>query len=62
MGRGRGQELRGSAAEWKDKAVLAARPGGSAWVNMEMVVNEMLAHWCVAVMLLISPQEKVVWI
>ena len=49
MGRGRGQELRGSAAEWKDKAVLAARPGGSAWVNMEMVVNEVLAHWCVAV-------------
>jgi len=25
MGRGRGQELRGSAAEWKDKAALAAR-------------------------------------
>jgi hypothetical protein len=49
MGRGRGQELRGSATEWKDKAVLAARSGGSAWVNLEMAVNEVLAHWFVAV-------------
>ena len=43
MGGGRGEELRRSAAAWKDKAALAARPGGSSWVNLERVVNEVLA-------------------
>ena len=51
MGRGRGQELRGSAAEWKDKAALAARPGGTAigavmqlqlgWVRLQLVRNQL---------------------
>ncbi|KAG2636648.1 hypothetical protein PVAP13_2NG416303, partial [Panicum virgatum] len=40
MGGGRGQELRRSAAEWKDKAALAAWPGGSSCVNLERVVSE----------------------
>ncbi|CAL4887156.1 unnamed protein product [Urochloa decumbens] len=39
---GRGEELRRAAAEWKEKAALAARPGGSSWVNLERVVNEVL--------------------
>nr|CAB3450142.1 unnamed protein product [Digitaria exilis] len=39
----RGEELRRPAAEWKEKAALATRPGGSAWVNLEKVVNEVLA-------------------
>jgi len=43
MGGGLGEELRRSAAAWKDKATLAARPGGSSWVNLERVVNEVLA-------------------
>jgi len=43
MGGGRGQELRRSAAEWKDKAALAARPGGSSCVNLERAVSEVLA-------------------
>ena len=43
MGGGRGEELRRSVAEWKYKAALAARPGGSSWVNLERVVNEVLA-------------------
>ncbi|RLM80499.1 7-deoxyloganetin glucosyltransferase-like [Panicum miliaceum] len=43
MGGGRAEEMRRSAAEWKDKAALAAGPGGSSWVNLERVVNEVLA-------------------
>ncbi|RLN07307.1 7-deoxyloganetin glucosyltransferase-like [Panicum miliaceum] len=43
MGGGRGEEMRSSAAEWKDKAALAARPGSSSWVNQERVVDEVLA-------------------
>ncbi|CAL4968670.1 unnamed protein product [Urochloa decumbens] len=44
MGGGeRGEELRTAAAEWKEKAALAARPGGSSWVNLEKVVNEVFA-------------------
>ncbi|KAF8653064.1 hypothetical protein HU200_062504 [Digitaria exilis] len=44
MGGERGEELRRSAAEWKEKAALATRwPGGSAWVNLEKVVNEVFA-------------------
>ncbi|CAL4887173.1 unnamed protein product [Urochloa decumbens] len=43
MGSGeRGEELRRAAAEWKEKATVAARPGGSSWVNLERVVNEVL--------------------
>ena len=43
MGGERGEELRRSAAEWKDKAALAARQGGSSWVNLEKLANEVLA-------------------
>lgn len=43
MGGERGEELRRSAMEWKEKAALAARPGGSSWANLEKVANEVLA-------------------
>jgi hypothetical protein len=43
MGGERGEELRRSAAEWKEKAALAARPGGASWVNLEKLANEVLA-------------------
>ncbi|CAO2039339.1 unnamed protein product [Urochloa humidicola] len=42
-GGGRGEDMRRAAAEWKEKAAIAARPRGSSWVNLEKVVNEVLA-------------------
>jgi UDP:flavonoid glycosyltransferase YjiC (YdhE family) len=42
MGGERGEQLRRSVAEWKEKAALAARPGGSSWANLEKLANEVL--------------------
>ncbi|GJM85034.1 hypothetical protein PR202_ga00762 [Eleusine coracana subsp. coracana] len=42
MGGGeKGREMRRRAAEWKEKAeAAAALPGGSAWVNLDRLVNQ----------------------
>ncbi|KAJ1279664.1 hypothetical protein BS78_04G171600 [Paspalum vaginatum] len=42
MGGDVGEQLRRSATEWKEKAALATRPGGSSSVNLERLVNEVL--------------------
>jgi hypothetical protein len=42
MGGRRGEHLRRSAAEWREKAEPATRPGVSSWVNLERVVNEVM--------------------
>ncbi|KAL6899280.1 hypothetical protein ACP4OV_005938 [Aristida adscensionis] len=33
-------EVRRSAMEWKEKVDSATRPGGSSWVNLDRVVDE----------------------
>ncbi|XP_073022048.1 7-deoxyloganetin glucosyltransferase-like [Primulina eburnea] len=38
----KGKEMRKKALEWKDKAQLAAKPGGSSYNNFEVLVNEIL--------------------
>ncbi|XP_075520760.1 7-deoxyloganetin glucosyltransferase-like [Primulina tabacum] len=38
----KGKEMRKKALEWKDKAQLAAKPGGSSYHNFEVLVNEIL--------------------
>ncbi|KAF7066010.1 hypothetical protein CFC21_072070 [Triticum aestivum] len=43
MGGDGGKEMKRMAMEWKEKAAMAALPGGPSWVNLEKVVNEVLA-------------------
>ncbi|KAM3258155.1 hypothetical protein ACQJBY_050101 [Aegilops geniculata] len=38
----KGKEMKRLAMEWKEKAAMAALPGGPSWVNLEKVVNEVL--------------------
>ncbi|XP_073048582.1 7-deoxyloganetin glucosyltransferase-like [Primulina eburnea] len=38
----KGKEMRKKALEWKDKAQLAAKPGGSSYRNLEVLINEIL--------------------
>ncbi|XP_075520759.1 7-deoxyloganetin glucosyltransferase-like [Primulina tabacum] len=38
----KGKQMRKKALEWKDKAQLAAKPGGSSYHNFEVLVNEIL--------------------
>lgn len=38
----KGKEMKRMAMEWKEKATVAALPGGPSWVNLEKVVNEVL--------------------
>ncbi|VAI18659.1 unnamed protein product [Triticum turgidum subsp. durum] len=42
-GGGKGEEMKRMAMEWKEKAAMAALPGGPSWVNLEKVVNEVLS-------------------
>ncbi|EMS53439.1 UDP-glycosyltransferase 85A2 [Triticum urartu] len=43
MGEGeKGKEIKRMLNEWKEKAIVAAQPSGSSWVNLEKVVNEVL--------------------
>uniref|UniRef100_A0A0A9A8D3 Glycosyltransferase n=1 Tax=Arundo donax TaxID=35708 RepID=A0A0A9A8D3_ARUDO len=42
MGGERGEELRKSAMDWKEKVDAATLPAGYAWANLERVVNEVL--------------------
>lgn len=37
-----GKEMRKKALEWKEKAQLAAKPGGSSYNNLEKLINETL--------------------
>ncbi|XP_073359379.1 7-deoxyloganetin glucosyltransferase-like [Aegilops tauschii subsp. strangulata] len=46
----KGKELKTVAMEWKEKSTVAALPGGSSWVNLEKVVNEVL---------LVTPTKRV---
>ena len=39
----KGKEMKRMVMEWKEKATVAALPGGPSWVNLERVVNEVLA-------------------
>ena len=42
MGRGeKGEEMRRSAAEWKALAEAATAPGGSAYENLDKLVEEL---------------------
>ncbi|GER55530.1 UDP-Glycosyltransferase superfamily protein [Striga asiatica] len=38
----KGKEMRKRAAEWKEKAHSAARPGGSSYENLELLIDEVL--------------------
>ncbi|CAL4968625.1 unnamed protein product [Urochloa decumbens] len=38
----KGREMRRRAAEWKEAAARATRPGGSSFVNMERLINDVL--------------------
>ncbi|EYU18466.1 hypothetical protein ABFS82_02G058400 [Erythranthe guttata] len=38
----KGKEMRKNALEWKEKAQLAAKPGGSSYKNLEFLINEIL--------------------
>ncbi|KAM3258159.1 hypothetical protein ACQJBY_050103 [Aegilops geniculata] len=38
----KGKEMKRMAMEWKEKAAVAALPGGPSWVNLEKVVDEVL--------------------
>ncbi|KAK6135444.1 hypothetical protein DH2020_030813 [Rehmannia glutinosa] len=38
----KGKEMRKKALEWKDKAQVAAKPGGSSYHNLEFLINEIL--------------------
>nr|AYC63486.1 UDP-glycosyltransferase [Scoparia dulcis] len=40
----KGKEMRKKALEWKDKARLAAKPGGSSYNNLEKLINETLLN------------------
>ncbi|XP_044378803.1 UDP-glycosyltransferase 85A1-like [Triticum aestivum] len=42
-GGGKGEEMKRMAMEWKEKAAMAALPGGPSWVNLKKVVNEVLS-------------------
>ncbi|PIN05077.1 7-deoxyloganetin glucosyltransferase [Handroanthus impetiginosus] len=38
----KGKDMRKKALEWKDKAQLAGKPGGSSYHNLEFLINDML--------------------
>ncbi|KAG8368655.1 hypothetical protein BUALT_Bualt15G0068100 [Buddleja alternifolia] len=40
----KGKEMRKKALEWKDKAQLAAKPGGSSHNNLEFLINQILLN------------------
>ncbi|RWW82923.1 hypothetical protein BHE74_00008587 [Ensete ventricosum] len=42
MGGEKGREMRKKAMEWKEKARLATRPGGSSFVNTERLIKDVL--------------------
>ncbi|URE27113.1 UDP-Glycosyltransferase [Musa troglodytarum] len=46
MGGEKGKEMRKKAAEWKERAVRATQPGGSSFLNLDRLVNEVLCFEC----------------
>lgn len=38
----RGKEMKRTVMEWKEKATVAAMPGGPSWVNLEKVIREVI--------------------
>lgn len=39
---GRGEEMRKKALQWREKAHLAAKPGGSSYQNLDLLINNLV--------------------
>ncbi|KAF0935941.1 hypothetical protein E2562_036932 [Oryza meyeriana var. granulata] len=43
MGEEKGEKMSQRAMEWKERATIAVAPGGTSWINLERLVNEVFS-------------------